>query len=102
MADLVLNKDVDFFLVVKLLLVSLPFMLTFVIPMAVLVAALLTFGKLSYDNEIMAAKASGVSLLKMVTPLTTFVIVLCLTSFLLSDQIASMSHFAYRRLLLQI
>jgi lipopolysaccharide export system permease protein len=102
MADLVLNKDVDALLVLKLLLVSLPFMLVFVIPMAVLVASLLTFGKLSFDNEITALRASGVSLLKLVTPITTIVFVLCLISLILSDQVASMSHFTYRRLLMQI
>jgi lipopolysaccharide export system permease protein len=102
MADLIFNKDVSFFLVAKLLLLTTPFILTFAIPMSVLIATLLTFGKLSFDNEIMAIRASGISVVKTVAPLFLLTINLCLFCFLLSDQIASTTHFAYRRLLTQI
>jgi len=102
MADLIFNKSVDPLLILKLLVFTSPFLLMFIIPMAVLVATLLTFGKLSFDNEIMAIRASGVSILKIAKPLIISVCVLSLFSFLLSDRIASVSHFAYRRILMQI
>jgi lipopolysaccharide export system permease protein len=102
MADLVFNKNVDIFLILKLLFFSFPFLLTFVIPMSVLVASLLCFGKLSFDNEIMAIRASGVSLLKIIQPLVIVTGILCLFSFVLSDQIASTSHYVYRQILTQI
>src|SRR3989338_1001084 len=102
MADLIFNKDVDPVSILKLLLYSFPFILTFVIPMSVLVATLLTFGKLSFDNEIMAIRASGVGMMRLVKPLIVFTIVLCLASFLLSDKIASTTHYAYRRILARI
>ena len=102
MADLIFNKNVDAFLVFKILFFSFPFILTFVIPMAVLVSSLLTFGKLSLDNEIMAIRASGISIVKIIKPLLAVVIILCLFSFLLSDRIASVSHFMYRKLITEI
>lgn len=102
MADLVFNKDVDIFLILKLLFYSFPFILMFVIPISVLVATLLTFGKLSFDNEIMAIKASGISIVKIVKPLFAVVFVLSLFTFLLSDRVASVSHYAYRQILTQI
>jgi len=102
MADLVFNKNVNIFLILKLLFFSFPFILTFLIPMSVLVATLLAFGKLSFDNEIMAIRASGVNIKQIVRPLVALTVVLCLISFLLSDRIASSSHYAYRRLLAQI
>lgn len=102
MADLVFNKNVDIFLVFKILIVSLPFMLIFIIPISVLAATLVMFGKLSHDNEITALRAGGVSLFRIVAPLVVTVTVLCLVSFILSDKIASVSHYAYRRLLTQI
>ena len=102
MADLIFNKDVDIFLVAKLLFYSFPYLLTFIIPISVLVASLLTFGKLSLDNEIMAIRTSGVSMFKIITPLIFSVSILCLSAFLLSDQAASVSLHAYRRLLTQI
>ena len=102
MADLIFNKDVDIFLVLKLLFYSFPYLLTFIIPISVLVASLLAFGKLSLDNEIMAIRTSGVSMVKIVTPLVAAVSILCLSSFILSDRVASTSLHAYRRLLTQI
>ena len=102
MADLIFNKDVELLLVLKLLFYSFPYLLTFIIPISVLVASLLTFGKLSFDNEIMAIRASGVSMIKIVTPLIAAVVLLCLSTFLLSDQVAAASLHAYRRLLTQI
>ena len=102
MADLIFNKNVDIFLVFQLLFFSFPFLLVFVIPMSVLMATLLAFGKLSSDNEITALRVSGIGLSKVMTPLFPVVIILCLFSYLLSDQVASISHFACRRLMGQI
>lgn len=102
MADLIFNKDVDILLILKLLFYSFPFLLTFIIPTSVLVASILAFGKLSFDNEIMAIRVSGVSVLKIVGPLILSVSVLCMATFLLSDQVASVSLHAYRKLLTQI
>ena len=99
MADLIFNKNVDLWLILQLLFFSLPFVLIFIIPIAVLVASILSFTRLSHDNEIMAVRTSGVGLIKVVTPLLCFVILLCLFSFILSDRIASVSHYTYRVLL---
>ena len=102
MADLVFNKNVDVVLVLMLLVYSLPFILVFVIPMSVLIAALMAFGKLSFDNELVAMRASGVSVWKVGVPLLLAALILSLCSFILSDQVASSTHYNYRKLLTQI
>lgn len=102
MADLVFNKHVDIVLIIKLIAYTCPFILTFIIPMAVLLATLMVFGKLSFDNEIMAMRASGISMSKIVMPLVAVVMLLCLGTFLLSDRVAAQTHFAYRKLLVRI
>ena len=53
---------------VKLLLYSLPYIFVFVIPMATLIAVLVTFSRLSLDNEITAMKAAGISFYQMIPP----------------------------------
>ena len=102
MADFVFNKSVDIWLIAQLFLYSLPFMLIFIIPIAVLIATLITFRKLSTDNELTAMRASGISLSKIVAPLFVLVFILSLVSLILSDRIASTSHYQYRLLLARI
>lgn len=102
MADLVLNKNVDPFLILQILFFSLPFILTFAIPMAVLISTLLTFGRLSYDNEVMAMRASGISMIKTLLPLFVAIFVLCTATYVISDRIASSTHYIYRKLIAQI
>ena len=102
MADFIFNKSVNAVLVLQLLLYSLPFMLIFIIPMSVLIATLLMFRKLSTDNEILALRASGIGMTKVTAPLFAVVVILSLCTLILSDKIASESHYNYRLLLTKI
>lgn len=55
--------------VAKYFLYGIPSMISMSLPMATLIAAVLALGNLSRHNEIIAMRASGVSLVKIVTPL---------------------------------
>lgn len=102
LADYVLNKSVDPLLIARLMLHSLPFMLVFIIPIAVLTATLICFGRLSHDNELMAMRAGGIGLYAVIRPLLMLVLAMSLFSYLLTDRIASTSHYSYRKLLKRI
>ena len=66
-----------------LLIFIAPSFLTFTIPTAVLLGILLTLGRLSGDSEIIAFKASGISLYQLFIPILLFSITAFLiTSFL--------------------
>ncbi|HEY2955012.1 MAG TPA: LptF/LptG family permease [Candidatus Eisenbacteria bacterium] len=60
--DLVVNRGVAVGVVAQLFLLSLGYIVALSAPCAVLIAALMTFGRLSQDNEITALRASGVNL----------------------------------------
>lgn len=66
--DLVVGRDIPGYVVGRLFIYNLAWMLALSIPMAVLVATLMAFGRLSADNEILAVKSSGINLLRIVTP----------------------------------
>jgi len=55
--------------VIRYFLYSIPNMVTMSLPMATLIAAILSLGNLSRHNEIIAMRAMGVSLLKIILPL---------------------------------
>jgi LPS export ABC transporter permease LptF len=66
--DLLINRDVPLSSVLMFMLYVLPFSLTFTIPWGFLTAVLLTFGRLSADNEIIALRANGVSIQRICAP----------------------------------
>jgi lipopolysaccharide export system permease protein len=60
--DLMVNRGVAPGIVLQLFILSLGYIVALSVPCAVLVAALMTFGRLSQDNEITALRASGIHL----------------------------------------
>jgi len=68
----IVSRGADITLILKLLLYLSPSFLVFAIPMALLVAVLLSFGRLSSDNEVTAFKASGISLYQLYVPVGVF------------------------------
>lgn len=102
LADLVINKGVDIALVGKLFLFMVPFLLSYTIPMSALSATLLTFGRLSSDNEITAMRAQGINISRLTVPLIIAGIVLSLFSIILNDGILPESHFLSRKIVKNI
>jgi len=98
-ADLVINKGVDFFSVVQIFIYLTPYIVTYTLPISILIAILLAFGRLSGDNEVIAIRASGINLFKLILPLLTIGLALSLALAVFNDKAASYAHFAYRRVL---
>lgn len=81
--ELIVSRGVNISQILMLLLFISPSFLIFTIPMAVLLAILLAFGRLSSDSEITALKASGISLYQLFLPVIIFSIsAYLLTTFL--------------------
>ncbi len=85
-------------LIARFLLVSLPQSLTFTVPLAALVSALLVFGRLSADNEISAMKACGVNLWQVMLPVAGLGALMSVVSVHINNEISPQSHFARRSL----
>lgn len=66
--DNVLSKGLPASTVLEIFALNLAWMLSLSIPMAVLVASLMAFGRLSGDQEITACKAAGISPLSLMRP----------------------------------
>ena len=66
--DNVLSKGLPATTVIEIFVLNLAWMLSLSIPMAVLVASLMAFGRMSGDQEITAVKAAGVSPLSLMRP----------------------------------
>lgn len=69
MLNMIIEKKLPMQTVLEMFSLSLPYMLALSIPMAVLVATILAFGRMSVDREIVAIKSSGVNIYSMIGPL---------------------------------
>lgn len=67
-ADRLVGKGLDTWVIIKLIVFNLSWMVVLVVPMASLVATLMAFGNLSQNNEVTIMKSSGISLYKMMFP----------------------------------
>src|SRR5579864_8752381 len=67
--DLIVRHSGGTWTVAKLFLCSLPPVLTFTLPMAVLVGVLIGLGRFSADSEIVALHACGISLRRLLLPI---------------------------------
>jgi len=89
--------------ILKLVVSLLPFILTYTLPMAILVATLTSIGRLSSDNEITAMKANGINPYKIIMPpILAVAVVLCLVSFPLNNTIAPNANFSSKKLFKEI
>ena len=62
-----------------------PSMLYMIAPLAVLIAVLVTFGVLNRNSEIIAMKATGISLYRLVIPIVSIAAILALSLFLFDE-----------------
>jgi lipopolysaccharide export system permease protein len=65
----IIEKKLDAMTVLQVFGLSLPYLLALAIPMAVLVATILAFGRMTVDRETIAMKASGINIYRIVGPL---------------------------------
>jgi lipopolysaccharide export system permease protein len=76
--EMIVQKGVGLWDIVRLLGYTLPFLFVYIIPMAFFISVLLGFLRLSADNEITALKASGLGFFQFLPP----VFILSLSAFL--------------------
>ena len=100
--DLMVNRGVAPAVVAQLFLLSLGYIVALSVPCAVLVAVLMTFGRLSQDNEITALRASGVNLGRVLVGPLTASLVIALGLVVFNNYVLPESNHAFAGLLIDI
>ena len=75
--DLLVNHDVPLDTIVAFIGYILPFSFTYTIPWGFLTAILLVFGRLSAENELVALRSNGLSILRIGAPMFALAFVAC-------------------------
>lgn len=97
--DDMLGKGIAWYVIVELLIYSSANLVPLALPLAVLLASLMTFGNLGEHFELVSFKAAGISLQKMMRPLFVFVAFLSLAAFLFSNNIVPLANLKFFSLL---
>ena len=85
MAEEIFARQVPFWDVLLFILFSLPSIVALSFPFGALVGALMSVGRLSSDNELLAMRASGIPLRRVLRPLLAVGLLLSIVSFIMND-----------------
>lgn len=100
--NLVVNHRVDLISVLLLMMYSMPEFLGFTIPMSVMLAVLLTFLRMSADNEIIALKAGGFSIYRLLPPVLVFALSGCLLTAVMTVSGTSRGKLAFKHKVIEV
>ena len=85
LVELLVSKGIGLVAVFKVFLHLLPSFLVLTLPIAAIIASITAFGRLSYDSELIAMRASGLSLLRLAQPVVLFALLVFLMTLALAQ-----------------
>lgn len=89
------GKNLDAWLILKFLAMSLPRIIPLVLPLSVLLASIMLFGNLSESYEFAAMKSSGISLQRAMRSLIVLILMLCVVAFIFADRVIPYAEFQF-------
>lgn len=95
-AQRILLKNVDFLAVFQLIILSIPQFLLYTFPFSSLTASSMVIGDLSSSNEILAMRASGISMRRIFIPIIALSLVFSFATFLTADKALPWSTRQYK------
>jgi lipopolysaccharide export system permease protein len=101
LANKVINNGVSLTAMSQVFLYYIPILLGYTLPIACLITVILALGQMSSENEILAMRASGIHLQRLLAPLIVAGIILCLVDFMLNDRIIPEAYDAQTHILQQ-
>lgn len=97
--SLLVAGHVSIWLVIESLLLLIPWVMAFALPISMLMSGLMVFGRFSADQEYTAARSAGISLTSLVVPVIALAILMTGVCAWFNLQISPQARVAYKRIL---
>lgn len=94
-----LGKGLEWYIIAELLLFASANLVPLALPLAILLASLMTFGNMGEHFELVSFKAAGISLQKIMQPLIILVSVITLSAFFFANNIIPVANLKFYSLL---
>lgn len=102
MIDDIVGKGLDAVVIAELLFYVATTLVPMALPLAVLLSSIMTFGSLGENYELIALKAAGISLYRIMKPLIVMIICLTIFAFFFSNNILPVANLKFYSLLYDI
>lgn len=100
--DDLVGKGLEFKVIAELLLYTSSSLVPMALPLAILMASLMTFGNMGEFYELTAIKSSGISLQRIMMPLIILVIFISIGAFFFSNEVLPFTNLKMRSLLYDV
>lgn len=99
LANLIVNQGLSLWVALKLFLYKLPEVIVMTLPMSMLLATLLSFGKMSSHGEIIALRSVGISFQRTLLPVLVMAVLVAISSFFFNETVVPLTRRAVSNLL---
>ncbi len=97
--DDLVGKGLQWYIIAELMFYASATFVPLALPLAVLLSSLMTFGNMGERYELVAARAAGISLRKVLQPLFVTSIIICIAAFYFSNNILPVANLKWGALL---
>lgn len=100
--DDLMGKGIDTIVILELLFYVSASLIPLALPLAILLSSIMTLGNLAENNELTALKSSGLSLYKIMQPLTVVVFCIALFTFYFANYVIPVANLKWHSLIYDI
>jgi lipopolysaccharide export system permease protein len=100
--DDVMGKGLSIWVILELLFYVSANLIQLALPLAILLSSLMTFGSFAENNELTALKSSGLSLYRIMRPLTYIVVLISISTFYFANYVIPVFNLKFHTLMYDI
>ncbi len=100
--DELVGKGLEWYVIARLLFYASSTFVPLALPLAILLSSLMTFGNFGENYELVAMKAAGISLRRIMQPLIILSVVISMLAFLFSNNVLPIANLKFHSLLYDV